>query len=84
MAKPCRAKGSNLIDMYNAVFAHVVILHTDGDIFHSALQTAKATQLNGMDAVHVCIGKHHDCKLFVSSDKHFKGINIVNPLFIEL
>ncbi|MFQ5639076.1 MAG: hypothetical protein ACE5IR_13925 [bacterium] len=45
---------------------------------------AKTENLKGLDAVHVAIAERNRCKLFVSTDPHFRNLKTVRPFWINL
>ncbi len=84
MAKPYQNNNMKTIDVYNEVFEQMAILKAYPDVFKDALLIAKTEKLKGMDALHVSIAIHHDCKRFVSTDSHFKNLRVIPITLIDL
>ena len=84
MPKPYRNNDISVIDAYNEVFEQTKILKSFANIFKESLEIARTENLKAMDAIHVAIAKHHNCKHFVSTDPHFKTLKAISPIWIDL
>jgi predicted nucleic acid-binding protein len=84
LAKPYKQNHAELISIYRKIFEKVKHLKTPSDIFVNALLFIQTEQLNAMDAVHVAIALHHHCQCMVSTDKHFRDLKAIQPIWIDL
>lgn len=82
--KPYRDQQQALIALYHRVFAEIDILANYESLLRDALTIAPKENLSAMDAIHVALASYYGCKLFVSTDGHFKHLTTMSPLFINL
>lgn len=84
LAKPIREDKPNIVQSYRNIFKGMKLLKTYIKVFEDALSISSIESLKGIDTIHVAIAKHYKCKLFVSTDPHFKNLTAINPFIIEL
>ena len=73
-----------IIDIYNNLFQQTYTLKTFSNVFEQAMIIAQTENLKAMDAIHVAIAVKNGCQCFVSTDKHFKNLKIISPVWIDL
>ncbi len=83
LLEPLKKSHDELVQIYRKIFDETRMLKIYTSVFKNALLIAQAENLKGLDAVHVAIADHYNCKLFVSSDPHFRNLNI-QPYWINL
>jgi len=84
LAKPYKQNHTELISIYRKIFEKVKHLKTPANIFADALLFIQTEQLNAMDAIHVSIALHHHCQCMISTDKHFRDLKAIQPIWIDL
>ena len=58
------------------------VLKTFSGIFLDALLVIQTEDIKGMDAIHIAIASHYNCKTFASSDPHFLHLNQNHPVYL--
>lgn len=85
LLKPYRSNDQLLLEVYQEVFSGCGgLLPAYPEIFSEALDVARLEGLKSMDAAHVALALHHQCECVVSADKHFKDLNVLPTVWIEL
>jgi predicted nucleic acid-binding protein len=84
LAKPYKQNQTDVIAVYRRVFGKTRLLKTPTDIFSNALLVIQAEPMNAMDAVHVGLALHHHCQCIVSTDRHFRELKAITPMWIDL
>lgn len=84
LLKPAQNNDTATIEIYRQVFQQLRLAIVYPNVFMDALDVAKTESLKGMDAVHVALALNHECECFVSTDSHFKNLNILPTVWIDL
>jgi len=84
LIEPLKKQQDELVQIYRKIFDEIRMLKTYTSVFKNALLIAHTENLKGLDAVHVAIADHYNCKLFVSSDPHFRNLKTIRPFWINL
>jgi predicted nucleic acid-binding protein len=84
LCKPHKDKNHELISIYETVFEGASKFFVYKDLFEDALNFTQKEKLNPMDAIHLAFAHKYNCKLFVTTDSHFKNLNSIKPLWIDL
>ena len=73
-----------IIALYQALFDNLTSLDNFPELFEEALIVTQQEGLKAMDAIHVAIAKQQGCQCFVSTDTHFKNLNCLTVVWINL
>jgi len=77
-------QNDKFIALYQALFDSLTLLDSFPDVFKEALAIAQQEGLKAMDAIHVAIAKQQGCQCFISTDTHFKNLQSLTVVWINL
>jgi len=69
---------------FHEIFAKTIIIPNYLNMLEDSFHIMQTEKLKAMDAIHVALAKHHNCEGFVSTDTHFKNLQSIKPLWIDL
>ena len=84
LIRPMRNRNRGLSDSYRTLLGKTRWLTIPPTVFSDALTVSAREGLKAMDAVHCTIAMHHGCRRFVTTDPHFKSLQVISPEWISL
>lgn len=78
------AGNEQLINVYQELFNQLILLDNFSSLLREALIITKQEKLKAIDAIHVAIAVQHGCQCLVSTDTHFRKLQCLMPIWINL
>jgi len=82
--KPIKEENYDLLHLYHQIIENTNHIPCYKEMLTESLRIIYTDRLHVSDAIHVAMAKQGSCDLFVTTDKHFKNLTVINPYVIEL
>lgn len=84
LCKPIQKQSVSQQLFYETLLNRAYFLDHYDHLISDAMSVMKREKLNAMDSLHVAIASRYQCRLFMTSDSHFKHISVIPVKMIDL